>query len=559
MLARLSRRRWLGGAVGALALPAHAAVDGLGEAIASAAAQARFVGEAQALGHRLRGNGAQEGQASGPLRRVALLVVGAGVAGLSAAMAARAVGIDDLAVIDLHEQAGGNSRGHAVALPGGAMQPCPLGAHYLPVPVAAAGNRPLWEWLHRIGLMRHESGRSRPDERHLCHAPQERLWFEGAWHEGLMPPLEPGSARQRQAIQLARWVNEARRSAPFSLPAERSNLAALHRELDAQSFATALAARGIDDPALRQWLDYCCLDEYGAPAREVSAWAGVHYFASRHGLHVPGLEAAAAQGDAEREQVFTWPEGNHWLVQRLAAGLGERLLTGRMALRVGPGPGGVDIDVLTAASGQVGRWHARQVVLALPLHVARRIVLPSLPALVAASTAAPQAAWLVANLLLDRAPLARPGVPLAWDNVRHGSSGHLGYVNTGHQALVQPAEASPVVFTAYRAWPWRERAALLDANPASLARETLAELALLHPDLPRRVQRIELTRHGHAMSIPVPGLRQHAALRALALGEAATPRLHWAHGDLAGYSVFEEAFAAGVRAGQAAARALHRG
>ena len=46
-----------------------------------------------------------------------------------------------------------------------------------------------------------------------------------------------------------------------------------------------LAAQGIDAPALRWYIDYCCRDDYGAGAAQVSAWAGLHYFASRHGFH----------------------------------------------------------------------------------------------------------------------------------------------------------------------------------------------------------------------------------------------------------------------------------
>ena len=81
------------------------------------------------------------------------------------------------------------------------------------------------------------------------------------------------------------------------------------------------------------------------------------------------------------------------------------------------------------------------------------------------------------------------------------------------------------------------------------------DLATTHPDLPAKMRQIDLTRHGHAMSIPVPGMRSNPALKALAEG-GSTSRLHWAHSDLAGYSVFEEAFTAGDAAGRAAARAL---
>ena len=56
-------------------------------------------------------------------------------------------------------------------------------------------------------------------------------------------------------------------------------------------------------------------------------------------------------------------------------------------------------------------------------------------------------------------------------------------------------------------------------------------------------------RYGHAMSIPVPGLRGSAALQALA---APQRRVHYAHTDLSAYSVFEEAMYHGVRAAAAA-------
>jgi hypothetical protein len=61
-------------------------------------------------------------------------------------------------------------------------------------------------------------------------------------------------------------------------------------------------------------------------------------------------------------------------------------------------------------------------------------------------------------------------------------------------------------------------------------------------------------RYGHAMVIPAPGVRGSAALRALGLPIA--PRLHFAHSDLAGYSVVEEAFTFGHAAGNAAAKRL---
>ena len=77
----------------------------------------------------------------------------------------------------------------------------------------------------------------------------------------------------------------------------------------------------------------------------------------------------------------------------------------------------------------------------------------------------------------------------------------------------------------------------------------LADLGEPHPDLAAKATRIEVARYGHAMAIPVPGML--ATRRPLQTPEAG--RLHFAHGDWAGYSVFEEAFTCGHLAGLAVA------
>jgi hypothetical protein len=128
-------------------------------------------------------------------------------------------------------------------------------------------------------------------------------------------------------------------------------------------------------------------------------------------------------------------------------------------------------------------------------------------------------------------------------------------VHAQHQSL--SAMARGTLITAYQALPAAQRAALLTRPWQHWAQYVVDDLAATHPDLPRKLARIDLTRHGHAMSIPTLGVRGHAALRALAEGDA-TSRLHFAHADLAGYSVFEEAFTLGHAAGKRAAGALHR-
>jgi hypothetical protein len=99
-----------------------------------------------------------------------------------------------------------------------------------------------------------------------------------------------------------------------------------------------------------------------------------------------------------------------------------------------------------------------------------------------------------------------------------------------------------------------QRARLLNEPWSVWAQRVVDDLARAHPDLPAKLGRIDLMRYGHAMAVPAPGVRGHAALRAL--GDPTPGRVHLAHGDLSGYSVFEEAFTWGDVAGRRVAGRL---
>src|SRR5207249_2266143 len=65
---------------------------------------------------------------------------------------------------------------------------------------------------------------------------------------------------------------------------------------------------GFTSPVVRWYVDYACRDDYGALLSDASAWAGVHYFASR---------------EPEERGPLTWPEGNGWIVRQLLARVGS--------------------------------------------------------------------------------------------------------------------------------------------------------------------------------------------------------------------------------------------
>ena len=506
-----------------------------------------FVGASFDRGHLLRG--AQQPRQPSKIQRTRVLIAGGGVAGLAAARALRLRGMNDLSLLELEDSAGGNSRGGQV---NGIA--CPMGAHYLPVPNATeSGSSPIRDLLEELGLRQRVAGRWQYDERYLCHSPQERLYIDGQWQDGLLPVQGVDKQTLADYRRFAQCVEIASKAEKFVIPAANTAVAQSNRALDAMTFDSWLNQQQLTSPYLRWYLDYCCRDDYGAGLGVVSAWAGIHYFASRHGFSSPGSEPTS-----EREAgVLTWPQGNGWLTERLAAPLGERLHTGLVVTHIASGKHGVEVDALHVASGQMLRWQADHCIVALPLFVAARVVASPPPALLQAAASARYAPWLVANIHINAALHDRPGAAPSWDNVLYSAGNAqppegLGYVDASHQSLARVPGAT--VLTHYRAFgiDAARRQHLYDKPWAHWRDTVLSELAVAHPDLPAKATRIDITRYGHAMSVPVPGIRASAALRALQRPQSSHPRLKFAHSDLSGYSVFEEAFSHGHLQGSTA-------
>lgn len=467
-----------------------------------------------------------------PREDAAVVVVGGGVAGLSAAWRLVRAGVDGVRLLELEDVLGGTAAGGARA-----GIPFPWGAHYVPRPTRE--QRALVRLLEEVGAVRgfDAQGRALADEAQLCRAPQERLCVDGVWHDGLMPAAATTAEDRRQwerfeaevAALAARRDDAGRRA--FAIPVAHSARDEDLLALDRTSMAAWLASHGYDAPFLRWTVEYACRDDYGADLAHTSAWAGLHYFASR--VAVPGDEPAP---------FLTWPDGNGRLVRALAAAVGDVVRTGCVVLRAQETADRGVVTWLDVARGTVHETHAPHVVVAVPRHVARRVV----PVLRDEPRAFVTSPWVVANVSLDATPASR-GFPTAWDNVRLGSPS-LGYVVATHQADRLDAAT---VWTWYRAYVEQEpetvRASLLSRSWASLRDEVLADLAPGHEDLERHVVAVDVARWGHAMVRPEPGFLWGGVREA-----AARPRgrLHFAAADLGGLPLFEEAQWAGVRAAE---------
>jgi hypothetical protein len=325
----------------------------------------------------------------------------------------------------------------------------------------------------------------------------------------------------------------------FAIPIATGSDDAEVTTLDRISMAEWMAARNFDSPRLRWLIDYGCRDDYGLALDQTSAWAGLFYFASR--VTKPGKDS---------QPLMTWPEGNGRLVSHLYAKSKQRVRLGIAACEVIPtdegGRAGVDVTAVDHEGATAFGFHARRVVFAAP-HFLTPYVIRSYREKPPEHVAEFQyGAWMVANLLLRDRPVDR-GFPLSWDNVLYDSPG-LGYVVATHQRGI---DRGPTVFTYYYplcdADPREARRKLLSAGWSSWADVALTDLGRAHREIRSLVERLDVMRWGHAMIRPRPGFVWGAARQM-----AARPHrgIHFAHSDLSGVALFEEAFYHGVRAAE---------
>lgn len=504
------------------------------------------------VGHRIRDRRGALQPPADAWETTRVAIIGGGVAGLSAAWRLARSGFEDFAVYELAASPGGTARS-GKAKTGG----YPWGAHYITAPLKE--NRALIRLLGEIDVLAHSDERvlagidAHGDpviaEQHLCRDPQERVFYYGRWYEGiyLHAGASPEDRRQLKRFEhlVGQWAarRDGRGRRAFGLPMATGSDDADVTALDRMTMAEWLARHKLDSPRLRWYVDYACRDDYGLRTEHTSAWAGVMYFAAR-----------LARAGSDYRPVITWPEGNGRLVRHLAKAVGtRRLRTGWAAAELRPRAGGVDI--VGFHDGALRGIHAERVIYAAPHFVARYLIRDWRDKPPAHVSAFDYGSWVVANLHVRARPGGR-GFPLAWDNVLYHSPA-LGYVVSTHQ---RGLDHGPTVLTYY--YPvLDESAAKARRHAAQLgwkewADVVLTDLERAHPDIRRFTERIDIARYGHAMIQPRPGFVWGGARQA---GAKPYRNIHFAHSDLSGVALFEEAFYRGIHAAEAVldARGAH--
>ncbi len=461
-----------------------------------------------------------------------ILIVGGGATGLSAKRWLEQHGQNNVLLLELDKQPGGNSVAGA-----NSVSAYPWGAHYMTLPDTT--NTDLISFLRSAGIITSFDSNGLPvyNEYYLCHDPEERLYINGHWQEGLVPRFGTGSTDR---LQTERFLKETERlkhavgndgQPCFAIPLDTSSADEEYRRLDNITFDQYLTENGYTSRYLRWYLEYCCKDDYGSTLHQTSAWAGLHYFASRKGRAANALSSA----------VLTWPEGNAFLINALKHQAPDNVRTNMLVHNLELTAGGVLVQCYNAASRSCTTIRARKVLLCTPQYITKRIV----GTLQYPASAPSYAPWVVANVTLDRFP-ASSGFPLCWDNVIYGQES-VGYVNARHQNLGHlPGSVVTYYLPVTGDDTLASRRSIRELPYTHWRDRVVQDLEFAHPGIRHRITNIDVWIWGHGMVRPSPGYIWSNARQAAR--QPIDNRVFFAHTDLSGISVFEEAFFQGVEA-----------
>ncbi|MCX6117709.1 MAG: NAD(P)/FAD-dependent oxidoreductase [Proteobacteria bacterium] len=470
-------------------------------------------------------------------RKIETLIIGGGISGLSAGWWLQKKGLNDFLIVDLDQDVGGNSQSSK-----NHISPFPWGAHYLPIP--SSTSLYVKDFLRDVGVIKgmDQDGLDIYNPEYLCADRQERLFFKGSWQDSLIPQKYLTQDELQQFANfhsyIEIWKNKIGRDhkPAFAIPVAFSSQDPEFLELDNISFATLATSQGWTSKPLDWYLNYCCKDDYGRGIHEVSAWSGIHYFAARSGIG----------SNTESHSVLTWPEGNGWLVQQF-----EKILTGKierskLAIHINTKSHQLFADILSFKDGSVERVYATDIIYAGHRLSAANVIdqyKESRPAFLQNMEYAP---WLVANVSIEGLS-EDEREDQAWDNVNYYQES-LGYIVADHQNITTRHHANTVLTYFKTLDSFDPKTSRLEAGLKShqdWSEMIRQDLAKTQPRIAEKITNIDCKVWGHGMIYPKVGYiwGKDRNKRFESLG-----RLHFAHSDMSGISIFEEAQYQGVEA-----------
>jgi protoporphyrinogen oxidase len=457
------------------------------------------------------------------------VIVGGGISGLSAARQFVKKGIQDFMMLELEDHLGGNSSNGE-----NQYSKYPLGAHYLPIPNKE--DKELLQFLEEEKIIvGYKNDQPVFDEEQLSFSPQERLFYKNTWVEGLIPKIgiatkdEQDIERFFEKVEAFKKAKDEKGNYWFDIPLKKASKEAEVLVFDTFTMKEWLQKESLTSEVLFQYVDYCCRDDYGLGAEHISAWAGIHYFSGRK-HDFPGYE----------DNVLTWPEGNARLASLLKKYVEKKHLTKHIVYNVQVQNDKVELSVFDAEKNSSKKIIAEKVIVATPQYVNQYLFQDRKPFTKDFNYAPWVLATFTVNHLFDN-----NSYPLSWDNVIYGAKG-LGYIYDQQQSLVQMQDKKVITYYLSLADgnTLKSRKSLREKDQEYWKNYILEDLKVPHPTIEDYIEEVHLHYIGHGMISPVPhfifGSSKQKAAQTIA------NKIFFAHSDLSGISIFEEAFHQGI-------------
>ena len=402
--------------------------------------------------------------------RVETLIVGGGVAGLAAAYHLKE---SDFLLCELSDRLGGTSSFHhfdGLAFAQGAHYDLAYPANYGEEVLAA---------LESLGIIEYQHWKdawSFKDRQHIIMHRRKNRCFDNGEFRGEV--LKAGALKKSFDALMGTY------SGAMKMPVRLMD--PQYHALDQVTFYDFLKDQIELTEDFARGLDYHMRDDYGGTIGQVSALAGIHYFACR-----PYYK--------EVVDLFSPPEGNGYFIQKMAEKLPkEQLWTQHLIKSIRPVKYRFEVDVVDIGRQQVKTIQADRIIYAGQKH-ALKYILPEEYPLFEKNIYAP---WLVLNFIIDN-QLEEHGF---WQNeMLTDDPTFMGFVDSNAQHRRKQRKR---VLTAYYCLPPASRNDLrnVEANKEAIAEKTLKYLNLYFgKDISGLVEKVFIKVMGHAMPIPVPG------------------------------------------------------
>ncbi len=398
------------------------------------------------------------------------LIVGGGIAGMSAAYALRN---EDFLLFELSDLLGGSSAGSNY----GKISLC-HGAHY-DLSYPADYGQEVLNMLAELGIVYHDAFSNSwkfSDKKYLIPKNKKsRIFDHGIFRNDVLPD----GSEKLAFIELMKKYSG-------SMPMPTRLIDAKFHGFNEVSFLNWLQRRIEVSVEFATGLDYHLKDDYGAGAAEVSALAGIHYFACRPYYTKP-------------VELFSPPEGNYYFIKKIYASLPkERIHTSHLVKSIVEKNHGFEVEIIDATKKEITQLTCDKVIYAGHKHALKYIYPPDYP-IFEKTTYAP---WVVVNVVFDKSMENEA----FWQNeIISDDKALLGFVDSEAQATAQNEKR---VFTVYFCFKPDERKWMskIEERKQTFVDKTICYLEqYFDQSLKNRIEKVFVKQMGHAMPIPAPG------------------------------------------------------